>query len=447
MPLWIEDGQKLFECEIDALAMSLKRDGVVVGCGVTASAVPDMNVNVAAGQIRSGDALVSIVAAALAVTAADATNPRKDIVVSSSAGALSVVVGTAAPVPKPPALPAGSILLAVVDVAAGDTAINSTEIHDRRLVIPQHKATHATGGSDALSPADIGAVNKAGDTMTGDLTLSGITRLLKQAANDGRIIIAGGSAANGTSGAYMQLFGANYSDAAYAGNIVLSLASGKDIYINGVTQKVWHAGNDGAGSGLDADLLDGLNSGAFAKEYQASIGGFSNAGWTTIAFIDGSGLNSKIRLTMGGTTNSVVVAVVADIIVNHHADIYVQSASGSYTQVTLRITSDANDNFYIQAMTNSANVVTLDCRIFTYGGETVTMYTNNPAVSGTIVLDHICYIHQLATSSSGGTTNGMRINTNPVWHDNSMANGLRIENRTTDPASPAVGQIWLRTDL
>lgn len=32
--------------------------------------------------------------------------------------------------------------------------------------------------------------------------------------------------------------------------------------INGST--VWHAGNDGAGSGLDADLLDGLSSAAFA---------------------------------------------------------------------------------------------------------------------------------------------------------------------------------------
>jgi len=33
-----------------------------------------------------------------------------------------------------------------------------------------HKSTHASGGSDALTPADIGAVNKAGDTMTGELT-------------------------------------------------------------------------------------------------------------------------------------------------------------------------------------------------------------------------------------------------------------------------------------
>jgi hypothetical protein len=32
-----------------------------------------------------------------------------------------------------------------------------------------HKSTHASGGSDPLTPADIGAVNKAGDSMTGTL--------------------------------------------------------------------------------------------------------------------------------------------------------------------------------------------------------------------------------------------------------------------------------------
>jgi len=36
---------------------------------------------------------------------------------------------------------------------------------------------------------------------------------------------------------------------------------GTDVRINGNT--AWHSGNDGAGSGLDADLLDGLHASAF----------------------------------------------------------------------------------------------------------------------------------------------------------------------------------------
>jgi hypothetical protein len=160
MPLWIEDGQKLFECEIDALSMAIKHEGVVSGVGVTAQAIPDMTVAVAAGTIRIASANVAVAAvSSLAIAAADATNPRKDIVHVGSDGVVAATTGTAAPVPKPPALPAGKVLLSVVDVAAGDTAINSTEIHDRRLTL-----------ANAYTP-----VNKAGDVITGRTTFQGET--------------------------------------------------------------------------------------------------------------------------------------------------------------------------------------------------------------------------------------------------------------------------------
>jgi len=42
----------------------------------------------------------------------------------------------------------------------------------------------------------------------------------------------------------------------------LSIKNDSEVYIN--NQKVWHAGNDGSGSGLDADLLDGQNIDYFA---------------------------------------------------------------------------------------------------------------------------------------------------------------------------------------
>ena len=35
----------------------------------------------------------------------------------------------------------------------------------------------------------------------------------------------------------------------------------------------------------------------------------------------------------------------------------------------------------------------------------------------------------------------------PVAFAGQQATGLCVENRTSDPPSPAVGQIWLRTDL
>lgn len=41
------------------------------------------------------------------------------------------------------------------------------------------------------------------------------------------------------------------------------------VYVNGNT--VWHAGNDGSGSGLDADLLDGLQASDFLRDIGSSI--------------------------------------------------------------------------------------------------------------------------------------------------------------------------------
>lgn len=73
------------------------------------------------------------------------------------------------------------------------------------------------------------------------------------------------------------------------------------LSING--SNVWTAGNDGAGSGLDADTLDGLNSTAFAQLSGAAFtGGITATGLTTTGTIvvnDGSGLDS-VSLTNDG---------------------------------------------------------------------------------------------------------------------------------------------------
>ena len=47
------------------------------------------------------------------------------------------------------------------------------------------------------------------------------------------------------------------------GNLVL-LPGGGNLYKGNINNVIWHAGNDGSGSGLDADLLDGKHASAFA---------------------------------------------------------------------------------------------------------------------------------------------------------------------------------------
>lgn len=96
----------------------------------------------------------------LVVAASDPTDPRKDIVIlrvyddtfdssGNSFADLEVIQGTPAPSPSEPALPDSAIKLAVVDVAAGVTAITDAVITDSRAEAFTIAAHGALGYSEA----------------------------------------------------------------------------------------------------------------------------------------------------------------------------------------------------------------------------------------------------------------------------------------------------------
>lgn len=122
--------------DVAMLVAGFDRTGVRSGCAVTAQATPDMTLAVAAGTVAVLGGEAAVVAANVTIPAADATNPRFDLVVASSAGVLSVVAGTAAAAPAFPLIPASSVVLAAVYVPAGDLAINSNQVVDKRVPVP-----------------------------------------------------------------------------------------------------------------------------------------------------------------------------------------------------------------------------------------------------------------------------------------------------------------------
>lgn len=69
------------------------------------------------------------------VAAADATNPRRDLIWYDGAGAIGITAGTAAAFPVLPTLAVGRIAIAEIYVAANDTSIDSGDIIDRRANI------------------------------------------------------------------------------------------------------------------------------------------------------------------------------------------------------------------------------------------------------------------------------------------------------------------------
>ncbi|MGV3771025.1 MAG: gp53-like domain-containing protein [Sphingobium phenoxybenzoativorans] len=122
------------------------------------------------------------------------------------------------------------------------------------------------GGYYTNIPARLGysPLNKAGDTATGRMTFNA-----NSTGNNGMAIATGGNGelevrGNGT-GAAMMTFHRPDAQAVYFG-----LDTDNNLKIGGwslgaVAYKIWHAGNDGAGSGLDADLLDGQDSSYFTN--------------------------------------------------------------------------------------------------------------------------------------------------------------------------------------
>lgn len=158
-------------------ALTADAEGVV-GSGDLAvsekSGTPDMSVDVAIGRwfvkgtettfqgtyFLENDAVKNIT-----IAAADASNPRKDLIVAliedaadgagpGNLGDIQVVTGTPAASPVEPTAPPNSLELAMVDVPALDTSIENAQITDRRVRYDDWKAWTPTldqGGSVTFS--------------------------------------------------------------------------------------------------------------------------------------------------------------------------------------------------------------------------------------------------------------------------------------------------------
>lgn len=114
---------------------------VLSGGGVTAQGVPDLTVAVAKAAVLSNGVLKPVTAGNVVIGAADATNPRIDLVVADSTGTKAVRAGTPAATPKPPVRTANDVVLAAVYVPANDTTISTNQITDMRIVASQGPVT------------------------------------------------------------------------------------------------------------------------------------------------------------------------------------------------------------------------------------------------------------------------------------------------------------------
>jgi len=137
-----------------------------------------------------------------------------------------------------------------------------------------------------------------------------------------------------------------------------------------------------------------------------TVAGVSNSGWTTAFTVAGAGLGSQVRATFVGTANNVVVNTMADIIVNHSQDILVETKSGFYTLLSIRIISDNNEDFAVQLKTNHANAVTLNVEVFPLNNETITFTSSHSFTGATYTHDGA---YGVKIGGGGGNSGDLRV--------------------------------------
>jgi hypothetical protein len=144
----------LFQEYLEVLTQGIQgQDFVTSGCAVTAQGAPNLTVAVAAGVVWSNGVRRAVTAGNVTIGAANATNPRIDLVVVDSTGTKQCRAGTAAAAPKPPARTTDDVVLAAIYVPANDTTISTDQITDLRLMNGRDYVTASLAADVSIAAA------------------------------------------------------------------------------------------------------------------------------------------------------------------------------------------------------------------------------------------------------------------------------------------------------
>ncbi len=230
-----------------------------------------------------------------------------------------------------------------------------------------------TGAFEALGTAKVNGTL----TVDGLSTLANLTMKAQDATNEGGEVVLEGAGTFSTSKGHVDRYQDSIRLWIDGGSNFIIPKTG-DVTWNG--NKVWTSGNDGSGSGLDADLLDGLQESTFMRRTATSD------------------LTFGIPGTLGAASNGLVFTGVTD---NHK--IYSEQYAANNTRLIIHTADDGDvDYFAIRATSGSTTKETFEAKFSEInatvilrakaglevtgaatlkGGATV---TGNIAVSGTV---------------------------------------------------------------
>ena len=189
-PSWLQQGSHPAENDRLTAQALWKTTGIVnsTDLQITQSATPAMTVSAAAGyaviigttQTNMGAYMAyNDGATTLTITTANATLPRIDLVCmtvndayytgSLNSVVFSVVAGTPNASPTAPSLPANSITLATIAVAANSTSIVNANITDTRVLTTTSVGISSSGSYTVAGLTSTGNISQTGTNSIGSL--------------------------------------------------------------------------------------------------------------------------------------------------------------------------------------------------------------------------------------------------------------------------------------
>jgi len=180
--------------------------------------------------------------------------------------------------------------------------------------------------------------SNANDTATGSITFDQASQYFRKNAQTNY----------GNASLLAESYGGGATKTGVGFHISGSIGKWVNMDANGVLRwdgdTFWHTGNDGSGSGLDADLLDGLNSTSFVRS-DTNTNLASGHKWTFISGGAGTSFGANhysmgVDIANGGWTGPNY----SDLIIGYHTGIRIGAAYGGTRFYANSPTTDANND-------------------------------------------------------------------------------------------------------
>jgi hypothetical protein len=238
-------------------AASARVDGRLSGCVPSQQVAPDMTVACSSGEVVSNSSVLTVAGGNWTVGTADATNPRIDLLVVTSAGSLAVRAGTAAAAPKPPARAANDVVCGHVFVGAGVTSIIDDNITRAKMADVSSNQLSPLSIDDSVpalpvlgAPSGVGISISAGDDDgggAGEIYITGGSDSVNVGGAGGVYITSGADVGGGGAARVEITGGADSANAGGAGGVYIT--GGADVGGGGAAGVFITGGADSANAG------------------------------------------------------------------------------------------------------------------------------------------------------------------------------------------------------